>query len=98
MSREYLVLGGEVAFTHRGERHVHAAQGARGGEPGALAHSAIHRANGSLEVIPSKRVTTLHAGDRLEVHTAGGGGFGDPNARSPEQRAADRANRKVGGT
>lgn len=94
--REYEVLAGEVSFSHRGERHFSAAAGLAGGGEGARAHSVIHRADGSEEVIPSKIVTTLRPGDRLTVETAGGGGYGDPARRAPERRAADIADGKVG--
>jgi N-methylhydantoinase B len=46
-------------------------------------------------VIPSKTVTRLHAGDRLILETAGGGGYGDPARREFERRAADLADGKV---
>ena len=93
--REYEILSGDVVFTHRGERHVHPARGRRGGEPGARAHSMITRANGDTEVINSKIVERLGPGDRIVVETAGGGGHGAPNARTPVARAADVADRKV---
>ena len=93
--REYELLAGEVVFTHRGERHRRPAQGAAGGGPGACAHSVIRRADGTEEVIPSKTVVRLHPGDRVEVETAGGGGYGDPGARAAERLAADLTGGKV---
>ena len=93
--REYEVLEGEVSFSHRGERHFSAAPGLAGGGEGARAHSVIHRADGSEEVIPSKIVTTLRKGDRLVVETAGGGGYGDPRQRDRAEVAADIRNGKV---
>ena len=93
--REYEALAGEVSFSHRGERHFSAAAGLAGGGEGARAHSVIHRADGSEEVIPSKIVTTLRPGDRLTVETAGGGGYGNPRRRSPERLAADVADGKI---
>lgn len=74
--KEYEVLEGEVRFTHRGERHMCAAQGSNGGEPGAMAVSEIFRASGAHEVIPSKMMAVLKKGDRVIVTTAGGGGNG----------------------
>ena len=95
--REYEVLAGEVVFTHRGERHRHPARGAGGGGPGACAHSVIRRAGGGPEeVIPSKTLVRLAPGDRVEINTAGGGGYGDPGARSADLLAADLAGGKVG--
>ena len=93
--REYEILSGDVVFTHRGERHVHPANGREGGKPGARAHSVIYRANGAAEVINSKTVERLGPGDRVLVETAGGGGYGDPATRSPLARMADVADRKV---
>jgi N-methylhydantoinase B len=93
--REYEILSGDVVFTHRGERHVHPANGRQGGEPGARAHSVIHRANGAAEVINSKTVERLGPGDRVVVETAGGGGYGDPATRAPLARVADAVDRKV---
>ena len=93
--REYEVLSGEVVFTHRGERHRRPARGAAGGGSGACAYSIIRRAGGIEEVIPSKTLVRLEAGDRVEVNTAGGGGYGDPDARAADLLAADLAGGKV---
>jgi N-methylhydantoinase B len=95
--REYEILHGEVRFTHRGERHFIAPKGRAGGADGAMARTVIHRRDGGEEVIPSKLVTTLHAGDRIVFETAGGGGYGDPARRTPEQLRADLANGKISG-
>jgi N-methylhydantoinase B len=93
--REYEVLEGDVSFSHRGERHFSAAAGLAGGGEGAMARSVIHRAGGGEEVIPSKIATILHAGDRIVVETAGGGGYSDPAKRAPDRMAADIADGKV---
>ena len=96
ITREYELLSGEVVFTHRGERHRWPARGTAGGGPGACARSVIRRANGAEEVIPSKTVARLFAGDRVEINTAGGGGYGAPEARSSVRRGEDVAGGKVG--
>jgi N-methylhydantoinase B/oxoprolinase/acetone carboxylase alpha subunit len=93
--REYEILYGDVRFTHRGERHFIAPAGRAGGADGAMARTVIHRADGSEEVVPSKLVTTLHAGDRVVMETAGGGGCGDPDARDREKVRADLADGKI---
>ena len=95
ITREYELLSGEVVFTHRGERHRWPARGTAGGGPGACARSIIRRANGAEEVIPSKTVARLFAGDRVEINTAGGGGYGDPEARNSVRRREDVAGGKV---
>lgn len=95
LTREYEILDGDVAFTHRGERHTYSAQGADGGEPGALAHSEIHRVDGTIEIVPSKQLTTLTTGDRVIVNTAGGGGWGASSSRLSKSTDADLANGKT---
>ncbi len=93
--REYEMLTDGITLSHRGERHTASAQGLAGGGPGRMAHSVIIRADGSEEIIASKRVATLNRGDRLVVETAGGGGHGDPATRPAEALAADLADGKV---
>jgi N-methylhydantoinase B len=93
--REYEILHGEVRFTHRGERHFIAPQGRAGGHDGAMARTIIHRAEGGQETVPSKLVTTLRAGDRIVFETAGGGGYGDPAQRDPDNVRIDLADGKI---
>jgi N-methylhydantoinase B len=93
--REYEILHGDVPFTHRGERHFIAPAGRAGGGDGAVARAVIYRADGREEVVPSKIVTTLQAGDRVVMETAGGGGYGDPAARDPAKLHADLEDGKV---
>jgi N-methylhydantoinase B len=93
--KEYEVLDGEIAFTCRGERHFFAPQGAQGGGPGAKAYAVIRRSDGSEEIVPSKAMTVLKAGDRVVVETAGGGGNGSSSERQPEALVLDIADGKV---
>ncbi|MBP2298817.1 hydantoinase B/oxoprolinase family protein [Azospirillum picis] len=93
--REYEVLEGEAVLTHRGERHLTPAKGSQGGGDGALARSTIHRADGTVEVIRSKLMTQLKAGDRLVVETAGGGGYGAPDQREAAKVGEDVRNGKI---
>ena len=96
--KEFEILDGAdgpVSFSHRGERHAVAAAGMAGGMPGALAHSQIRRGDGRQEVIASKVVTDLAAGDRVVVSTAGGGGWGGAGARDAQAVARDRADGRV---
>ena len=97
--KEYEVLddvAGTMSYSHRGERHFVAADGLAGGQPGGLARSWITRADGAEEVIPSKTVTRLAPGDRVVITTAGGGGYGPPEARTPDDIRRDIADGKVG--
>jgi N-methylhydantoinase B len=94
--KEYEVIKGPLTFIHRGERHYVAPWGLEGGEDGLCANSTIFRANSiDPEIIPSKLVTTLFEGDRLLVETPGGGGFGDPSERKPEDISRDVLQQKT---
>jgi N-methylhydantoinase B/oxoprolinase/acetone carboxylase alpha subunit len=93
--KEYEFLADDIRLTYRGERHVTAARGSQGGGAGAMSRAAIHRAGGRIDEIASKTSTTVSCGDRLIVETAGGGGFGEPGMRAPEDIGSDVANGKV---
>jgi N-methylhydantoinase B len=93
--REYEILEGKVRFTHRGERHFCAPRGRAGGHDGAMARTVIKRASGELEVVASKIVTTLGAGDRVIMETAGGAGYGDPQERDSQRLEQDVIDGKV---
>ena len=93
--KEYEFLADDIRLTYRGERHFTAARGSLGGSAGAMSVATIFRADGRVETIASKTVTSVSRGDRLLVETAGGGGFGDPRERAPQALADDLSNRKV---
>ena len=95
VTREYEALGDEILLTHRGENHRSQVPGAAGGGDGASARSSIIRADGCVEVIPSKLMTVLRKGDRLVIETAGGGGFGDARQRAEAARGGDLEDGKV---
>jgi N-methylhydantoinase B/oxoprolinase/acetone carboxylase alpha subunit len=93
--KEYEFLADDIRLTYRGERHFTAARGSLGGGEGAMSRATIFRANGQVEAIASKIVTSVSRGDKLLVETAGGGGFGRPQERARESLAADVANGKI---
>ncbi len=86
---------GEVTVSFRGERHFTQPWGLAGGEAGASGRARVERKDGQVEVIPSKRVLTLHEGDRLHVDTPGGGGYGDPLERPAGDVWRDVLDRRV---
>jgi N-methylhydantoinase B len=89
------VLRGDITVSFRGDRHFTPPYGLSGGEPGACSVSFVQRADGSREIIPSKRVFRMGPSDRLYVHSAGGGGYGNPQERPLEAIQADIANGKI---
>ena len=93
--REIEILEGVATVTHRGERHNHPPRGSRGGGDGRLAYTTIIRSDGSEEVVPSKKLLQMKAGDRLLIQTAGGAGYGDPAERDPQAHRLDIKNGKV---
>ncbi len=52
--------------------------GLAGGQPGAVGHNRIRRADGREETLAATAVAQMSAGDALIIDTPGGGGFGDP--------------------
>ena len=60
--------------------------GVTGGEPGRRSEKILHRADGTIENLPSKcdRIK-VEANDLLYFNTWGGGGCGDPFLRDPER-------------
>ena len=52
--------------------------GLEGGEPGALGHNILHRADGATEALLAAVSFSAHPGDVLTIQTPGGGGFGKP--------------------
>ncbi len=50
--------------------------GASGGGPGAVGHNRLVRADGTVVELPGNARVDVEPGDRFEVETPGGGGFG----------------------
>jgi N-methylhydantoinase B len=72
---EFLADGFEVSVL--GERTISRAHGVAGGDPGALANFSILSRSGKRMMLEAKSGPhKLLAGDRLEMTTAGGGGWG----------------------
>ncbi len=72
----------------RFERTVCPAWGMSGGHDGAPGHVLIEAADGSTREA-LKDAVMLKAGDRVRIHTGGGGGYGDPRRRSRDKLRAD---------
>jgi N-methylhydantoinase B len=63
----------EMSFSLIAERRRHPPRGAAGGEPGLTGRDLLDG-----QPLPSKSTGTLHAGQRLQIETPGGGGYGAP--------------------
>jgi N-methylhydantoinase B len=88
-------LGQATSWSRRGagpwsvsamiDRTQHVAQGLAGGLPGAL--GAFQLASG--QPLPPKTVVWFADGDYVQLNLPGGGGYGDPHQRQPEQVLQD---------
>ena len=64
------------------ERRRHAPPGANAGQPGKPGSNTLIRADGSREALPGKCSIEVQPGERLEIITPGGGGWGSPEPAS----------------
>jgi N-methylhydantoinase B len=95
--REYEVLGFAQVATVYGEQTDprFAPRGVLGGSDGSPTNIAIFGPDGRRIDVPKKVTLELQPGSVIRVETSGGGGFGDPSNRDPEQRRADREDGRV---
>ncbi len=77
-SKIYRMLVDDVTISMRGDRHRTAPWGLEGGEAAEPCVTTVLGNDGSVINIPSKKVFRLNRGDRLVLHSAGGGGYGNP--------------------
>jgi N-methylhydantoinase B len=75
--REIEVLT-DCEVTLLAERRSRGPWGLAGGGEGAPGKATVVRQDGSLESMPGKFSTRLHAGERIRIETPGGGGWGSP--------------------
>jgi N-methylhydantoinase B len=87
-TRAYRVLA-DTTLTTMLERRVVPPWGVFGGAPGAPYRITLER-DGAARDIKGKETVRLRSGDVVVIDTCGGGGYGDPAARSPELLARDR--------
>ena len=62
-----------------GDRRLVGPPGARGGEAAAPAENALLRADGERHALPGMAQAKVGDGDRVEIRTPGGGGWGRPD-------------------
>jgi N-methylhydantoinase B len=91
-SYAYQVLDNEVAAVVLGDRSKFAPFGSLGGEPGLGGDVVFSDVSGTSRLpMVTKGRRIMKAGDRVEMLTPGGGGYGDPLERDPEAVCRDVA-------
>ena len=97
----YRCLDAEITASQLTDRHQHQAYGLDGGLPGATGMTRFKAASNdhwqTMVEAFAKRSTskwsnvTFHPGDRVQIETPGGGGYGPPQTRERAQVAQDLA-------
>jgi N-methylhydantoinase B len=93
--KSFEALGTDLEVSYRGERHTTAPWGVAGGGDGKTAEARVFRRDGRRDAVGSKQIVLLRPGDRLEIETAGGAGYGDPRRRSRDRVRQDVRDRKI---
>lgn len=88
--RAYRSLDRSATFTVVSERERHSPWGLLGGDDGASTRVMLVRA-GRARRVPSKGIYQLRKGDEIQINTAGGGGYGNPEERSEVRIREDLA-------
>jgi N-methylhydantoinase B len=94
IERSWRLLEGQANLSIRSDRRAHRPYGLYGGQPGAPSTNVLSRPDGDV-LLPTMISTTLHAGELVYHHMAGGGGWGDPFERPADEVARDVRDDKV---
>ncbi len=86
--REYETLADEVDLSLWFERTLTPGWGLFGGGEGRITSVTVDRGEGASELLKVNRLP-LPRGSRIIVRTGGGGGYGDPDERSPDALERD---------
>lgn len=92
LRRDFLLTGDRGVLSVLSDRNLFAPYGVEGGGAGASNRFVVLRDGQSLALSPTPGKVTgfpLEAGDRVVALTAGGGGYGDPLERAPEEVLRD---------
>jgi N-methylhydantoinase B len=91
LRREYVNLA-DARFSIRSMKHTIPPHGSNGGDTGRTGDIWINPDTGSAKRLPTRYADyPLKEGDVFRLDTPGGGGFGDPLARTPAQVLSDVA-------
>jgi N-methylhydantoinase B len=89
ITRELRVLETSMRVRASTDRVVKGPYGLEGGWPGGRAQLLLEQSDGSNRKLPSKSTFEASPGDRIIIRTAGGGGWGNPKERAPEEVRED---------
>ncbi|MFB6113413.1 MAG: hydantoinase B/oxoprolinase family protein [Halodesulfurarchaeum sp.] len=92
--RDLVVLDPGAEFSLLSDRRRHQPYGLDGGEPGAPGADVLIR-EGEEQPIDAKTTLDLNKGDVLSIRTPGGGGYGPPEDRDPDDIESDLRNDRV---
>ncbi len=81
---EYGPIGGDMEVVYISDGHYHPPLGARGGGTGGRANQKLRRRDGTEEQLASCAQVKVSAGEIIISTGAGGGGYGNPHDRNPE--------------
>ena len=85
----------DVTFARYSDRRKFAPQGLFGGKEGSRASMLLNPGTDTEQVVKSKGVSEIKAGDLLSISLPGSGGYGPPWKRDPESVRWDVINGKV---
>jgi N-methylhydantoinase B len=98
VERQLRFLGSRATLQLRSDRRAHPPYGLAGGKPGAGSNNLLGNGAGpgiDWQQLPTKFTRPFNHGQVLRHTTAGGGGFGNPFERAPEQVLEDVLEGKV---
>ena len=79
-----------------GDGIKYGSRGMVGGRDSKPHSYALHKTNGSKRILKTKEISVdVDPGDKFVIHSAGGGGWGDPKKRTKEARELDSKNELV---
>jgi len=94
VERQFRILSDRASLQLRSDRREHPPYGIDGGASGAPSKTWISDGD-NWQLMPTKFVKPLRAGQRVRHVTAGGGGFGNPAERDAERVLRDVRDGKV---
>ncbi len=95
IQRSWRCLTPETSLIVRSDRAAHPPYGLQGGMPGSLSSNILVSPDGTERRLPSMFSMTIGEGDTYIHHMAGGGGWGNPLDRDPQDVAEDVIDGKV---